>query len=487
MNAESSQEIQTDKIKEIFSSSEKNEEKIEKLLDFMRDCLSQEDAPLFKEFWEARKVAIPLYKEVPSSYARSTLWQQLVDLTQQAKRIREILDEKSAFHVEQIEIAIKAIDEEVKNFDKILSELDVPVFSSEAIKKNEEYVALQKRLDLLTAFASRLASLRKEILATDMRMRKKNALLKEIASLQDQIIPQRKELMKEVSKLYEKDVDAFASRYFQEDKVIGLPFFKLKEEIKAFQADGKRLTLTPDAFSHTRTTLSKCWDQIKEISLERKKEKVKIQEKEEGSLKECDAKIAEIEKALQEELPLQEVEQKTQHFLSWLKAQNLSRDSIRRYSKKIDVIKKEINRRKESIFTEEKEKLLTLQNKILEAKSSKENLAEKKDSLSKELAAITLGDEEKEKAFLLLRQLEDLVQAQEEDKKLQENPGQIENILQQKRDRASSIKQHIDELKKKVSTSNLDFAKAMVLREMIDSEKERLATLHEQIESLEEE
>ncbi len=61
----------------------------------------------------------------------------------------------------------------------------------------------------------------------------------------------------------------------------------------------------------------------------------------------------------------------------------------------------------------------------------------------------------------------------------------IRAVFDQKKKRRQSLKNHIDNLNKQLSCSGLDFEKAMNYRDLIDAEKQKLKSLDESIEQLE--
>ncbi len=490
MNSESSQKKEIEpleEMKKILSSQEKVEEKIEAILQFMKDCLAQSDAPLFREFWEARKELIPLFKEVSSSYARSTLWKQLMEITGEAKKIRDILDEKSAFHVEQIEIALEALEKDVTTFSDKLAALEDPQFSHPSFQ-NREMKEKQKEADLLTNFAVRLSGLRKEILALDMRMRKKNTLLKRINAMQDSLLPKRKELMKEISEDYAKEVDKFEEKFSAPENE-KRPLFQWKEEIKSLQSDGKRLSILPQTFGDTRKKLSKSWDLIRELQLGKKVERAKVKEQEEEHIVAGREKIALLKKALDEGESPTSCEKIKDEVQSFLRTLPLSRNSMRQLTQELDVLRKELAEKKESAIQQEREKERILVQELetfLQNKPQEKELEEKKKEFSDRFSALNLPPSEKKMVETLLQKLDDWQLTRKEEEILQNDPSKYDQVLAQKQERAKEIKARIEELKKEVSSSNLDFSKAITLQEMMEEEKQRLNNLNEEIASLEE-
>jgi hypothetical protein len=251
------------------------EERISCGLEFMRGSISQEGSPRFREFWEARRLVLPFFKENLNPAIRSKLWSEYVELTVEARRLKEILEEQSSFAMEQIDLAIRAMEEEVANIQSHLAQAAEISFSnaSPMIKqKAPVYNQIQKELNLFNTLASRLNGLRKEVMKTDMRIRFKTKFFKRLSDLGDSIFPKRKELIDSISAQFERDVDQFVEAHFKGEEVVGAPYYALREEIKSLQGMAKVLTLSSPAFTRTRLKLSECWDKVKVLEKEHKKE-----------------------------------------------------------------------------------------------------------------------------------------------------------------------------------------------------------------------
>src|SRR3990167_6563154 len=107
----------------IFSEMKDPEEKIRKAIEFMRSRLSLSASPGFRDFWEVRKVCLPLFKENIFPRSRAELWQQYIDLSEEARRLKEILDEQSAFAYEQIDLAVQALVQDLSSYQAIIDQM----------------------------------------------------------------------------------------------------------------------------------------------------------------------------------------------------------------------------------------------------------------------------------------------------------------------------------------------------------------------------
>jgi hypothetical protein len=249
------------------------EAKLTSCIAFMEEAIAQAGSPHFKEFWEARKMCLDLFKENINPSVRMAIWAKYSELCRQARSLKELLNEQSAFACEQLEMAVAALEKEIEAIPEWIQRIETADIGSPFMSIEDtfsRYTELQKELSLLNAYASRTNTLRKELIKTQMRIRQKNKFFERLSSLGDKIFPRRKELIQEVSVLFVQDVEKFIqSTFVSEMKTVAL--FDVREEIKALQSFAKVLTLNTEAFSKTRKGLSECWDSIKQVIKERRK------------------------------------------------------------------------------------------------------------------------------------------------------------------------------------------------------------------------
>jgi len=123
------------------------ENKLKHVIDFMEKSLAQNGNPQFKSFWEARKLCLPLFKENINPALRTQLWKSYGELSHEARRLKEIFDEQSAFAVEQIEMAVTALEADIGDFDAQLekvSDVEFPAPSETLKSKRSFYDRLQR-------------------------------------------------------------------------------------------------------------------------------------------------------------------------------------------------------------------------------------------------------------------------------------------------------------------------------------------------------
>lgn len=249
------------------------EEKLEVLLSFMRRALEGGDGHHFREFWEARKLCGEFFTQPLHPLMRTRLWSQYTDICHEARVLKNLFDEQSSFVSEQIEKAIETIEAELPSFHEKGEKLPplAELATCPSLQKHVgRYEALYHELQYLNSFASRIASLRKELLKTEMRFKQRHKLLDRLSKLGDAVFPKRKQAISEVSVLFVEDVEAFV-RSIQKNAPKGPALIEAREEIKRLQGIAKELTLGTDAFTKARAMLGECWESIKEALKEKRK------------------------------------------------------------------------------------------------------------------------------------------------------------------------------------------------------------------------
>lgn len=476
------------------------EEKLKLLIDFMKRALSQEGCPDFREFWEAKRLALLLFKEEIDPVVRSKHWKEYIDLSSEAKRLKGILNEQSAFAYEQLKKAIAALKGDIDKSEILLKEIDGISFPKSArsiLKKEKEYNKLQLPLNLLNVFASRINSLRREVIKTDMRVRKKSEFFKELSSLGDSVFPKRKELIKEISDKFSLDVKRFISLNFSDNKE-KVPFHLLKEEIKALQNLAKILTLNTKSFTEVRLKLSKCWDSIKTVGMS---DKAKIYKE---AFDKVDAKIVEL-KGEMDRLSPEEVIVKSDDIFKFMKEVELGRFDIKRLKtalkELIEPVKRKIEKIREKKREEEakkrKDSIEQLERTVRELVESEDSydveaIVAKRDETIKKRDELALSKRERAVIDRWLKALKDVISNKKESALLSLSGDQLEALDQMKKvladreKRRLETKAQLEKYREAVHSSGLDFEEGIALRKTIDLEKKRLADINIKIAEIKE-
>jgi hypothetical protein len=484
--------------RESFESVKDIEDKVRLALDFMKSVLSKPDGVTLKDFWDVKKLCGPLFKEQMNPIKRNHLWSEYAELGDEARRLKEIKDEQAAFSVEQLELAIEALEADLDHYDRLVEQIAPVVFPKgvETLEiKEEDYRFAQRELSLLKALISRLDSLRKEILAIDMRISHKNKILKRLSKLGDRIFPKRKELVKAISDAFIADVEAFIKRRFpKEGDKYDAPYYVIRNEIKTFQGFAKVLTLNTQAFTKSRKILSEGWDKIKEKETERRAEMGERFEEQKKNFDELLPKIEAFEafcanpgnqersKVLGESNALQEV----------MKGVALSRDHVKLLKDRIqkarsgvlDQVKAKVDEKRAAALKEVddlKEKLTQLIKN--EDGTALEDLEKQEEELKKSYELLNLSAVEIHKFERDFADLRSFIFNKKEDILGEDS---LESLYEERASHVEVIKRQVEEYRKEMGGSNLDFEKAMTYRELYDSAKIHLDREVEALENLEE-
>ncbi|MBA3603029.1 MAG: hypothetical protein H0W50_05180 [Parachlamydiaceae bacterium] len=487
------------------------EGKLRHVISFMASALAtKQGTPYFKGFWDARTIALQLFKENINPISRTEYWNKYAELSKEARRLKETLDEQSAFASEQIEIAIKAIENEQENIAQAVgtaSGSDL-LKNSQALKTNSDYyVATQQELNLLNAHASRITALRKELIRIEMRVRQKNKFFQRLSSAGDKTFPRRKELIKELSQNFSADVDNFVQQYFA-DESFQESFFYLREEIKTLQAIAKLLTLNTQSFTYTRMRLSECWDKLKSSDKERKKQRAQHKALYKENAQALQAKLVEIDQQMQAStLSNDEVHDALDAVFSELRNVELGRDEIKALRDQIGSIRQpliekarlEEQGRLNQILDREKLKKFRLQeikNEIgalltdLDAYNAI-SLTAKRDEFMQKIFELQATKMEKQELDRLLKPVRDVIVEKKEMDVLSLSDDdrqaieQLKKVLQQRKERRQEIKKQLELLRKESGNSGLDFEKAINFNTLMAAEKERLEKISEGIKEIE--
>lgn len=485
-----------------------NESKLQFAIDFMEASIAQSGSPHFKSFWEARTVCLQLFKENISPVLRGILWGKYNELSKEARRLKEILDEQSAFAVEQIEIAINALESDITAFNEHLQKVQVTGFdiSSRVLADRLPfYQQLQRELNLLNTQASRINALRKELIRTEMRVRQKNKFFQRLSSAGDKVFPHRKELIKQVSDSFIADVDAFIQEHFKPDQGHD-SLFALREEIKALQSMAKVLTLNTHSFTHTRMRLSECWDRIKGEEKERKKERAQqksvhkenfdnaMQELQQFKDNFANISMAEASKQLDEmggrfrNLDLGRDERQTlrETFVA-ARQPILDQANAAQNARQHEEQERE-NKRRQKVqdIRQQIESLLAKSEKM-----SADELTAERDQILESIANASMGKVEKLEMERQLKPLRDLIVEKKESTLLalsdddRQSLQQLKEVLKQRKERRQSIKEQLDVFRKSSGNSGLDFEQAMNYNTQLAAEKERLEKINQGIKEIE--
>jgi len=492
-------------LQEKEQSQETPEERLRSCLLYMQQMLAQEGSPDFRGFWQVRQFCFPLFKESFSVHSRAQLWELYTDLTREGRRLKSLLETEATFAAEQIGLALQDLEQQITALEKdaellqaSVSEIKVPQFLR---RQGMAYTQRQQVVNVLNVVSSRIHSLRKELIKTQMRMKQKNHLFQRLSLLGDAVFPRRKDLMKQISEMFSQDVETFMQDHFSEstfcpEKVRRQVFF-YRDEIKAFQALAKALTLDTQTFMTTRGWLSQCWDQLKGMEKELKKEFVEHKQQSATHVEEflqgieqVGQKFAAGELSADEGLEeLYQIQNKMRQVTLVKQDVRLLKDRMTDVSQPMHQYKQEQQQKRreqeEQVELERKNKVQAFQQEIhvwLES-ISEDNLSKAHEQFAafrQQLHHMNCHKSERQSLDLLLKQAKDTLMEKQEAAVLQlphesrQLLEELNQILEVRKERRREIKLQVDDYRKILAGSSLDIEKAMTIQERLVQEKEAL-------------
>lgn len=486
------------------------EQKIQKVIEFMEMTLAQKGTPHFKSFWEARNICTELFKQNVSPAAKQPLWSKYIELSKEARRLREILDEQSAFAAEQIELAIQALEKDLlEAFDATKRELDILSNCKTLQSKSSFYHTNQSELDFLNTQASRITALRKELIRTNMRIRVKNKFFQRLSLAGDKVFPRRKELIKNVSQNFLEDIERFATSNFA-STMDGESLFDLREEIKVLQALAKILTLNTQAFTQTRLRLSECWDKVKSEEKERKKIRTQQKAAYKQNFDEIQNQITQVsEKLSSSGLTIDDLKNNIDEIVQHMREVELGHEELKILRQGISTLKKALE---EKIQAEEQKRLSIEDEKERQRRkiydeiikeishliSNSENfdmdtLILQKGILYNRISEASISKKEKMDLEKKLKSIQDVISDKKEKAILslsdddRQALNQLKDLLNEKKERRQEIKDHIESLRRKSKgSSGMDFEQAMQSSHQLEAERSNLEKINASIQEIEE-
>jgi hypothetical protein len=323
----------------------------------------------------------------------------------------------------------------------------------------------------------------------------------------DNVFPKRKELIREISEQFTKDVEAFVKQHFGgEGSKESL--YVLREEIKSLQGLAKVLTLNTHAFTQTRTRLSECWDQIKVEEKERKKEWAEQKSLFKQNAQQIEGEIRALTESIEKnEDSVAEGQKKVEAIVAHMRRVELGREELGKLRTALSNVRKLIHEKIQHAdaarFEQEKEQSRQKKEKYQHLKNQAEQilhdhaaldadqLTAHRDSLLAEIQGSSLSKTEKLELERSFKPLRDIIADKKEKALLDLSEDdraallQMKTILEQRKERRLEIKNQLEALRKSAGSSSLDFEKAINNKNQINEEKERLEKANQSIGEIE--
>ncbi|MBN1915097.1 MAG: hypothetical protein JW769_04340 [Parachlamydiales bacterium] len=484
-----------DNAKERLSKIVSNEEKIIFLLEQMKQGLAEQEKPNFGFFWELRALCVSCFKGPLSPASRIKLWKEFTTLSSEVRQLSDFLHEEAFFAIEQIDLALQALENSVENKAQSLAKMkEIVLPRVEYISKDAFYADIQKELSLYIHFAARIQELRREVVQQPFRAKHKNQFFKRLSKLGDHVFSQRKILMHEIGTSFQEDVGRFIENYFGEKKQ-HRPFYLLREDIKNLQAMTKSLSLETSLFSKIREDLSRCWDTVRTWDEERKR---RLDAKNRDLRNIFEEKIEKIKKKMDQNSS-QENGIKDLRYLQ----EELAKSSL--WEKEKEGLEKKLS----SLLPKEKPVATHPTEQVMEKVVSVEDPKEKQKDMEQQLRQLFEKGEsqnlqdllevydsiqeqgegfEKKHIAPLILAIEDLLEAKKEEAELSQTTNMVDafsRVLQKRIERKNKIKHALEIYRKTLGGTSFDFEKGLQFQEYVTMCKSRLEKVNRGIDDLE--
>jgi hypothetical protein len=268
----------------------------------------------------------------------------------------------------------------------------------------------------------------------------------------------------------------------------------------------KILTLSSGVFNRTRLKLSECWDKIKVLEKEHKKEINAKRQVSQGNRAGLEQKIQELADR-STEMMLPDLDRAIEEISKEMRGTELHRQDVFDLRDRLSALRNPHlaaqAEKAKALEEAEKEKLRLKREKIVEAKEkvavllkngsemNLEALEETVNALKEEIKQLGASKIDQQQFDRSLRQLKDLVSEckersllnlSEDDRNALE---QLRVVLDQKKKRRQEIKEQVEYYRRALGSSNLDFEKGMLYREHMEQERELLDRMNQGIEEIE--
>lgn len=497
--------VTVEEFHKVVEHEDNPDNKLRFCIQYMGEALSQSGTPSFRNFWEARKRCMDLFKNRATTPAiRSQMWADFIELTQQARQLKKIFEEESAFTVEQITTAIVALEEEVENFpQKIEQSAKVTFETNSKTVKNvlNTYAEMQRQINFLNTHTAKIDSLRKELSATDMRIRSRNQIYQRLSLLGDHFFPRRKELIKKISQQFKNDVESFVCDNPLESDSNQM-LHHIREEIKSLQAFAKQISLSTPVFMKTRATLSKYWDRLKVLEKERKKQRNEMKGVYKENSKEISKQLDEFrEEYAQGSMSTSQANAKLSTITQHMQSLELGNMEKRVLSDEIKKEREQIHEQKKIKQREQRQQKQDQRNDFYQSLEDFEKNAESYDGdtlekmvreVIEKIAQVNIEGTAEEMIRLRLEPMKDLILEKRHKESLHAEQNHDEKlellhtILEEKQTRRNEIRQRYKQCRKGADASGLDFEKAMFYQDQLLKERERAEKIDRNIEEIEE-
>ncbi len=457
--------------------------KLEEMLKYMQLQLSHGKIKPLNRFWKMRSFCLERFKEELSFSKRVPLWETYCKIVSEITKLKEVLDEKVAFHSEEIVKAIESIEKDLERLPEIITDsppVEIPKNCPCLEKNAAAYQSSQKELNTISHYAKQLNALKSDVIELETPHKEKQLLLDRLHVLGDVVFPRRRELLALISKKYNDDINYFVSINFEKNE-LKMPLFELKDQIKNLQAFAKVVSLNVGAFSNSREKLSQCWDQIRTFEKAQKK----VKEEQKATFNKNEISLTDRIQTLKENkanLSKNDFDQEINKIGESIQKVDLLKSQRKKLTELLALIDEAAATKK--ISTPEEDTFIQIQREILDLQEKAKHwdyfsLVNEYKRVQKIYTDSKLLETHQNKIMRRFFTIKELLM----EKLLEEveNRVDIEELSPQIEDFRNGIKEDRESYRKALNTSNQSIEKAMLYNELLTQTKQRLSEFDKRI------
>lgn len=244
------------------------EEKIVIAIAFMRETISCEGKPRFRDFWRMKKKCFEYLSLETNPIKKTFFWKEYSELLKEAHKLQEMFKEEIEFHEEQIKLAISGLEFEIHNTER------AEVIQLSGFERFPVLKKMEQRARFFENLKEKVIALREEVLVLEIRVHQKNNLLEVLKKIGDKVFPEYKKIVQNLTASFEEEVAQF---FIKLQNATDKSF--LKRDIRGFQAILKEIHISHESYKRFREKFSGAWKGIEELEVVRIENKPPLEEK----------------------------------------------------------------------------------------------------------------------------------------------------------------------------------------------------------------
>ncbi len=461
------------------------EEKLHYLFSAMKQIV-QEKKPNYQVFWEAKELALDLFKTLLAEAVRKPLWEEYSSIINEARCLKNFLPEQVRYSMEKLDNDLAVVKEEIDQFSKELNAMEDPDFISIdfLMEKKQQYCQMYKEAVMIRHLIKKLHAYKEKAMEVPFFALAKKNLVQRMNEQIHRVFPKRDLLIEQGSAMFKNELHEYLQELIAQNRK-RKPYYQIREEIKKLQELSKIFFLDVAVFKEIRLYLNQKWQEVKQ--LEEKRKKI-ITEKKHLQKKNYNEALLQMQ-AFKEQTENQEdkdgLQKQAKEMLFSFSKMDLSKLQRKTLADAVDeaiLPYKEQSKQQPLVKAKKKFDLVKAKETLILLLQKAESLNGKE--LEEEYAKIEKDLGPKASSIEEVQHFLYPVLARIASHKKMEEDLPKEEMLEFIENNRKDLKNQLEAYRRIIGGSNLDFEKAMTYNQLIEIEKNRLANLEEKLETL---